>query len=94
MSNKEPETPDEYGSVAVLNSNLEWKRYDIPMDVFVYIQQLESFVHNPDISQVREVYKERFGKGGKKVDTDFDEDLSKHDFRFRWTDYKGKKKDD
>jgi hypothetical protein len=48
-------------TVAVKDREGTWVRFQVPQDVYIYIKQLEAYIHNPEASKLREVYHERFG---------------------------------
>ena len=40
----------------------EYKHYKVDEDVYLYILQLEACIRQPELSKLKEVYKERFLK--------------------------------
>ena len=40
----------------------EYKHYKVDEDVYLYILQLEAYIRQPELSKLKEVYKERFLK--------------------------------
>ena len=50
-------------SVAVKDINGDWKRFEVPEEVYMYIRQLECYIAHPDISKLKENYPERFHGG-------------------------------
>lgn len=47
--------------LSALNQDGNYKHYKVPREVYQYVQQLEQYIKHPDISKLKEVYKERFG---------------------------------
>lgn len=36
------------------------EHYEVPKEVYVYIKQLETYIKNPEESQLKKIYKTRF----------------------------------
>ena len=51
---------DGYYMVSVKGLYGEFEHHDVPHEVFLYIRQLESYIRHPELSKLKEVYKERF----------------------------------
>lgn len=47
--------------LSVISKDGEYRHYKVPYEVYQYVQQLETYIKHPDISKLKEVYKERFG---------------------------------
>ena len=61
-----------FGVVSVKNAEGEIKQHRVHLDVMNYILQLESFVRDPEVSKVKELYPERFDKIDVFVSSDPD----------------------
>lgn len=47
--------------ISIKDKDGKYKHVEVSEDVYRYIRQLEGFIKHPDISKIKEVYKERFG---------------------------------
>lgn len=47
-------------NVAVKNKKGVYQHFEVPEEVFIYIQQLEAAINYPEVSKIKEVYRERF----------------------------------
>jgi len=47
--------------VSVLTPSGIYKQYEVDQAVYIYVKQLETYIRNPEESNLREIYKERFG---------------------------------
>lgn len=46
--------------ISVKIDSEEYKHFVVPYEVYVYIQQLETYINHPEVSKLKEVYPERF----------------------------------
>ena len=38
----------------------EYQHFEVPEEVYMYIKQLEAYINFPEVSKLKEVYKDRF----------------------------------
>ena len=49
-------------SLAIKDKDGKYQRFNVTLEVQLYVKQLETFVMHPEISKLLEVYKDRFSK--------------------------------
>jgi len=49
-------------SVKTMLKPYEYRHYEVPEDVYVYIKQLEAYIKHPKQSKLKQFYKDRFKK--------------------------------
>lgn len=47
--------------VSVKNDFGHYCSFEVPALVYVYIRQLEAYIHHPEVSRLKEFYSDRFG---------------------------------
>jgi hypothetical protein len=46
--------------ISCKNKNLEYERFEVPKEIYIYIRQLENYILNPELSKLKETYREKY----------------------------------